>query len=294
VAEARAAGTIYDLGYQRYHGARLGRRHAIKTLMAYSLRTAFGVGRGPRARIVPFIVTALVSLPAIVQMGIASFMGSGDMISYSGHLEFTALLLAIFTAAQTPEMLVSDRQYGVMSLYLSRPMSGSDYIGAKLAAIVGAMLVLTLGPQLFLFAGKVFASATPWTAFLDEYRKLAPIVGGTFLVSCFLGSIGLAISSIFTRRGFASAAVIGFFLLLPATSALVRSFATGDVKRYVVLANPTYLMMGFVNWLFDIEAKRRSVIGRADIPGATYFYTVVGVCVLCSVFLWLRYRRSEP
>ena len=33
MAEARAAGTIYDLGYQRYGGTRLGRNHAIANLM---------------------------------------------------------------------------------------------------------------------------------------------------------------------------------------------------------------------------------------------------------------------
>ena len=46
----RAAGTIYDLGYQHYDGARYGRWHVIRTLTAFSFSAAFGSGRGSRAR----------------------------------------------------------------------------------------------------------------------------------------------------------------------------------------------------------------------------------------------------
>ena len=72
MAEARAAGTIYDLGYQTYDGARLGRNHAISNLIRYSFKTAFGLGRGTRAKLLPLLVTAIVFLPAIVQVGVAS------------------------------------------------------------------------------------------------------------------------------------------------------------------------------------------------------------------------------
>ena len=51
MAEPRAAGTIYDLGYQRYGGQRLGRNNAIANLIRYSFRAAFGIGRGPKAKL---------------------------------------------------------------------------------------------------------------------------------------------------------------------------------------------------------------------------------------------------
>jgi hypothetical protein len=52
-------------------------------------------------------------------------------------------------------------------------------------------------------------------------------------------------------------------------------------------------MTGFANWLFDIEARRRSVLGRANLPGPTYLYTILTVCFVCIAILWWRYRRSE-
>src|ERR1017187_9578214 len=76
----RAAGTIYDLGYQHYEGQRYGRWHVIRTLTAFSFSAAFGSGRGSKARIIPLIVMVLVFLPAIVQIGMASAFGQPQLI----------------------------------------------------------------------------------------------------------------------------------------------------------------------------------------------------------------------
>src|SRR3954471_20634092 len=114
MSDARAAGTIYDLGYQPYAGPRYGRWYAFRTLVLYSLRAAFGLGRGERARMGPMIVTAIVYLPALIRIAIASASNMPQLISYSGHLEFTAFLLALFAASQAPELSVADRQQGVL------------------------------------------------------------------------------------------------------------------------------------------------------------------------------------
>ena len=106
----RAAGTIYDLGYQHYEGPRYGRWHVIRTLTAFSFNAAFGSGRGPKARIVPLIVTVLLFLPAIVQIGMASAFGQPQLISYAQYLPAVVFFLALFTAAQAPEVIVADRQ----------------------------------------------------------------------------------------------------------------------------------------------------------------------------------------
>ena len=293
MAEARAAGTIYDLGYQQYGGLRHGRRYAIWKLMQYSFRTAFGLGRGPRAKLVPTLVLIIVFMPAIVQVGVASFTNSTQFINYSVYLTFSSFLLALFTAAQAPELVVTDRQHGVLSLYLSRPLSGTDYAFAKLGALIAAMMVVTLTPQLFLFLGKVFVLSTPWATFKAEYGKLWPIAVGTLGVSCFYASIGLGLACLAARRVFATAAVIFFFVLTPPVSAVFYELASGDVRRYAVLANPPLLITGFLNWLFDIEARRRSMIGRASLPGEAYLYTILAVVLIMTTVLVLRYRKSE-
>ena len=139
MAEARAAGTIYDLGYQRYGGQRLGRNNAIANLIRYSFRAAFGMGRGSKAKLLPMIVTGVVFLPAFVQVGIASASGRPELVNYAGQLNFTAFLLALFVAVQAPELVVTDKQQGVLSLYLSRPLTATDYAMSKMFALTGAV-----------------------------------------------------------------------------------------------------------------------------------------------------------
>jgi ABC-2 type transport system permease protein len=291
MAEARAAGTIYDLGYQRYGGARLGRNHAIANLLGYSFKAAFGVGRGARAKILPFFVLAIVFLPAIVQVGVASATGQPDFVNFAGFLQFTAFSIALFAAAQAPELIVTDKQQGVLALYLSRPITARDYAFSKMFALTGAMLVLTLGPQLFMFLGKVFLSATPLDMLQREYPKLGPIIGGTLMTSLFVAGISLAVSSLAARRAFATAAVIAVFMLLPAATEIVRSLTIGPVRKYARLGNPIVIVTGFTNWLFDVQANRRSIVSRLDLPGQAYLYMMIVVIVLSVALLVQRYRR---
>lgn len=285
--------TIYDLGYQTYGGTRHGRAYAIRMLLAYSFRTAFGIGRGEQARRVPIIVTALVFAPAMIQVGVASMAGMREFIHYSAYLEFTAVLLALFAAAQAPELIVTDKQSGVLSLYLSRPIRATDYALAKLAALTAAMLVLTVLPQLLLFGGKLLIAKEIWPAFKGEYPKLVPIFVGSLLISLFFATVALALSSFAVKRAYGSAAVIAFFLLTPALATIVRSVAVGELRRWSVLLNPAHLVDGLSQWLFQLEASRRSVVGRADLPGQAYLWVTLAVCVVAAVILFSRYRKNE-
>ena len=72
-----------------------------------------------------------------------------------------------------------------------------------------------------------------------------------------------------------------------------RTVATGDVKRYAILANPIVLINGFAQWLFDIEARRRSAVGRADLPGQLYLYVMLAVCAVCIAIVWLRVSEER-
>ena len=61
-----AVGVIHDLGYRRYDGPRLDRAGIIRALYWHSLRSAFGIGRGVKAKIVPILTFVLMCLPAVV------------------------------------------------------------------------------------------------------------------------------------------------------------------------------------------------------------------------------------
>jgi ABC-2 type transport system permease protein len=66
------SGVIHDIGYRRYEGARLGRGHILRSMYVHSLRTAFGLGRGLKAKLFPWAVTGVVTAVAVVITAINS------------------------------------------------------------------------------------------------------------------------------------------------------------------------------------------------------------------------------
>lgn len=289
----RRDGAIYDLGYKHYDGERLGRGNAIWTLFTYSFSAAYGIGRGQRAKVVPFAILGLCFLPAVARVSVAMMASQPVLINFADHLQFTAFFLALFAASQAPELVVSDRQYGTLALYLSRPLRATDYMLAKFAALTAAMLVITLGPQLFMFGGRAFIAEDLFPALRSDSGLLLPILGGTLGASALLASLGLALSSFASRRNYANAAVIGFFLVSSAAAGIFHGIAEGDLKRYLVLAHPVWVMDGFVRWLFDIEGRQRSPVGRADLPGEYYLYVILAVSAIAMATLYFRYRSRD-
>ncbi len=126
----RPGGSIYDLGYQRYDGPRLGRAYAAGTLLRGTIRAAYGIGRGGRAKIVPFVLAGLALLPAVIAVGIAALIaqaGPGgealedaSPINHASYQGSAASLVMLFCAAQAPELFGRDQRYGVLPLYFSR------------------------------------------------------------------------------------------------------------------------------------------------------------------------------
>ena len=79
------SGSIYDLGYRGYEGPRLGRAHAIRSLFSHSLRSAYGIGRGARAKIAPLVLGAMAVVPAVAFVGVLAMAarlgeGTGELI----------------------------------------------------------------------------------------------------------------------------------------------------------------------------------------------------------------------
>ena len=140
---AGATSSIYDLGYRRYGGPRLGRRGAIVALATHSLRTALGLGRSTRSKIVPVGLLVVRAAALLVALGIAAVVSRASA-RQRGHRSalkhdpttrassrIMATLVMLFSAAQAPELFGRDQRDGVLPLYFSRAIARFDYAGAR-------------------------------------------------------------------------------------------------------------------------------------------------------------------
>lgn len=284
-----AAGRIFDIGYRRYDGPRLGRRGAITAIVTAGLRATFGLGRSGRAKILPWGAIILAALPALVAVAIRVL--AGDLIelySYENYLWGIGALLPIFIAAQAPELVVNDMRHTVLPLYFSRPISRFDYVAAKLVALSTALLALTLLPVLLLFLGRVLAADDAVAALGDEVGALPAIVGSGVLHAVVLASIGLAISSLAGRRAFAAAAVLAVFLIGGVVSGTFEAQG-GALQTIAPFANPLAILDGTREWLFG-GAVADSPVRASDAALPAFGLGAAALVAISWAVLAVRYR----
>jgi ABC-2 type transport system permease protein len=290
-----ATGSIYDLGYRRYEGPRLGRRHAVRALVGHGLRAIFGLGRSGRAKIAPLSLGALVALPAVVSVGFESLTGGvgGELnpISIEGYLTFIQTLLVFFVAAQAPELLVRDRRHGVLTLYFSRALERHDYVLAKWVALVTAVGLVVLLPQVILLVGELFATPDVGEGVAEVLPLIVPVAVRTVLVAALLGGVGLAASAFTTRRAFAAGTIIAVFLVPSGIVALlVGRVDLGGPLALVALLDPFALLDGASALLFGAEPRTRTVL-LSDLPLEVFAVGAVVAALGTLAIVLLRYRR---
>ena len=290
-AGTETTGTIFDIGYRRYEGPRLGRSGAVGAVVQAGVRAVFGLGRSGRSKIIPWGAVILATLPAIVAVAVRVLAGEiiPDLYSYNNYLWQIGGLFGIFLAAQAPELVVNDIRFRVLPLYFSRPMSRFDYVAAKLGALSLGLLSLTLLPLLILFVGRVLAADDLLGALGDEIGSLPAIVGSAVLHAVVLASVGIAISSLASRRAYAAGAVLAVFLIGGVISEVLRE-AGGAFDDWAPFLNPLAIIDGARQWLFG-GVVAESPVGSSTVPLPVYGLATAVLLLGSWIVLALRYRR---
>lgn len=284
-----AAGTIYDIGYRNYEGARLGRGYAFRTLYVHSLRTAFGLGRGGRALVAPWVLFGIICFPATVTTMVAGMSGGmANLIDYHEYFEFVSIILALFCAAQAPELVSNDQHHRVLPLYFSRALRKHDYALAKLLAMWTAVFILVATPLLIILTGRLALPTDFAQAFRTESRHFAALAATPLVAAAVMGTLSLALASLMPRRGIASALVLGTFLMTAPVSMILVEEAEA---RQGVLLNPVVTANGAILAMFRERPDRGDLLRDADLPPEPFAYAVAGYAVIFTLLTLARYRR---
>ena len=297
----RAAGSIYDLGYRNYEGARLGRRHAVTSLYVQSLRGVFGLGRHHASKIIPLALAVITLLPAVVQVGVVALAEEEiDIFRPDDYYEFIQWPLALFVAAVAPELVGRDQRNRTLSLYFSRALLRSDYVLAKVAALATALLILTLVPQAMVFLGNALAGDDSVDYLRDNWRDFAPIVASGAFLSLFMASVALAIASQTPRWPLASGGVIAYFAItFVVTEILVHTLETGP-PRYAFLFSGFHVMRGLTLWVFRVtptlavdeeDGSLANDLALADVALVLYALAAALTIIAALLVVYRRYRR---
>lgn len=284
-------GVLYDQGYRRYVGPRVGRASAVLALFTYSLRRAVGIGKRWTAKILPAFLYLVAFGPVLAVIALRAILGqeTGEGTGYGDIFGILTLVVLIFGATAGPEMLCDDRRQGVLPVYFSRVITRGDYLLAKLAALAVLLLSVALLPLLLLFIGNVLLDGDPLAYFRQHAGDLGRIVALSGLVTAYYAALVLAIAANVERKGIAAAIFVGVILLGTGLIEAVRQAIDTSWRNYVTLLSPGVLADALTGWFFPpMETS-----GPAPINGAWYLLSILGVVAISGMLLYRRYLRED-
>ncbi|MEP6695895.1 MAG: hypothetical protein ABJA34_03345 [Pseudonocardiales bacterium] len=284
-------GVIHDIGYRHYTGPRLGRAATVRALYVQSFRGAYGLGRSAKSKIMPILILVIMCLPALVIAAVVNGLGlKTQPVRYTRYAMLLLAVVSIFVAAQSPQMVSRDLRFRLTSLYFSRPLSRLDYVAAKYAAMVCALLVLLVSPLVILYGGGLLARLPAGA----ETRHFLIGVAGAVLFALVLAGIGLLIAAFTPRRGFGVAAVIAVLLVTYSAVSVVQGIALeqgqASVAGYAGLFSPFTLVDGVQVWLLHAQPST-PVAPPGTLGGVTFLAATVVVVAVSVALLLLRYRK---
>jgi ABC-2 type transport system permease protein len=290
VSQEQHGARIFGLGYKNYDGPRRRPAWAIATLAVFTMRRVLGLGRGARHKVLPGLTLVIAYIPALVSVGFAALADPvpiEDLISYGDYTFFIGSALALFAALVAPEALCPDRRTGLLGLYLAGPLDRNRYLTAKGAAVLAVMLVITLGPLLFMLAAFVIADYGPSAG--ETPGLLLRILGSGAATALLYASLSLAVSSLTTRRAVAAVAIV---LLLFVPSIVVRTaIDSAGAPDELDLLSPPFVAAELSYRIFGETPEDSAPIGELStgLVAAGLLATVAAGALVS----WLRYRRIE-
>lgn len=288
-------GQVYDRGYRPYEGKRGGRVAVIRALWIASMRRALGLRRSWRQKLLPWGLLVVVSIPAIVAVGIAYVTRNTPgrefrFISYQEYVGVSTALL-LFVAITAPDIMCPDRRQKVLPLILSRPLTGLDYVFAKVSAIFTIVFAFGFLPQVVLFVGRMLVSDSALDYFKGHLDVLWKVPVAVAVVALYYALLGTAAAAITTRRVVAAVTFLGTLLV---STVVAHAVVENDNQRSLAgLVNLLALPLHLRDVIFEGHISRGSPLSGEPAAAVLALVVYLAVIAVCAGVLTYRYRWIE-
>jgi ABC-2 type transport system permease protein len=296
-------GTVFDIGYQPYTGVREGRARARRAMFKDGIRAALGLGRPPRAKVLPwfflFVLVFIALVMALIAGAADRMIGPGaaermDLPSHVDYYGIASIVMFVFAAVVAPELLCRDRREGVINLYLVRPLTGSDYIVSRWLAFFSIMLAAAWLPQVILFLGLAGGDASPMQYLEKYWLDLPRFIASGFAFAAYLTTLALLVASFTSRRAYASVFLVGLVAITAPFTLGLSQEIEGPVGEWISMFALTNIPLHLNDVIFgELSELTEEIPGSrlSNLAKSTWYLLWT---ILPGLFLWSRYRRLTP
>ncbi len=275
---------IHDQSYRRYRGQREDVRSAwtvialtgIKGLMrkrTFMVMLLFGF--------IPFIVRAAQIYLAANYPQFASLVAP-DAKMYRSFLEGQSFFVFVMTIYVGSGLIANDRLANALQIYLSKPLTRSDYIAGKMAILVTFLLLVTWVPSIMLLVLQVLFSAS--FTFVRQNIYLIPAITLASLLMVLIASFTmLALSSLSKSSRYVAILYAGIMLFTNAIYGVVR----------LVTRSTGVSWMSFTASLDQVCDAIFRLPPRYETPVAVSFIVLLGLMTVSLSVLERRVRGVE-
>lgn len=303
-ARSLPGGAVYDRGYRPYEGQRGGRGASRAALVRLSIRRALGLRRSWRQKVLPWSLLGIATIPAVINVGVKYITRNTpaadvDLITFRDYVGVSTALL-LFIAVTAPDMVCPDRRNRVLPVIFSRPLTGNDYVLAKVGALTAILFGFGFFPQVVLFVGQMLVVEEGALDFLRENAEvLWQVPVAVALFSLYWATLALALSATTTRRIVGGVALLATVFVSAAVSSILVFAGGADVENLFEngslwgLLNVLEIPLRITDLVFLGHVDPTSLVGGAEGAGLGVILVYAAVVAGSLGYLAYRYRRVQ-
>jgi ABC-2 type transport system permease protein len=288
---------VYKRTYKAYRGPLTPAWSRFTVLSRYGLSTLFSSRPFTAYTVLcflPFLVGlayiyVVHSTAAQALLGVGRAMpGTVNNTWFLGFLGWESAMGFVLAAWGGPGMITKDFANHSVQLYLSRPISRTEYLCGKISVLAALLSCTTWIPALLLFFVKAELEGHGWI--WENFWMAGSIILSCLIWIAMMSLISMAVAVWVKWRIAATALMLGVFFLLPAIGLVLDAILR---TRWGSLLNFTHMITLVWMHLFRVGAAGRRAAGFDVVPLWSAWATLLSVCAFCFWLLDRKLRARE-
>jgi len=207
---------------------------------------------------------------------------------------FSKMLVILIACLASSGLISNDLKNDSIHLYLSRPISRTDYLIARFIPIFLLLMIYTALPNLLVYFGELYDSGFEMDWLKGHKWLLLGIIFQGMLYSFAYSVIGLTFSAAINRESFAAG---GFFLSIYGLLIIVefaRFFIENDAVLILSISHQleliSYDIYNLDYFVYNLDEGGRVLLDLNSLWIYSSFFLVIGSCL--AFLQWTIYQME--